>query len=324
MSRPGPAETITAASIARRFYLQGRSKLEIAAEFGISRFKVARILTAALRDGLVRIEFDLPLPLDAALSDELRAAYGLRRALVLDGAAMHAERPRRRHQIGALAAELLTEIVTADDVLGLAWARSVNAMAEAVRSLPPCPLVQLCGVHAGVDMRDRSVETVRRVAAVSGSDAFPIYGPLVVPDRRTAEALRRQPGIAETFERFGSLTKAVVSIGAWRTGESTVHDALGPGEQASLGRRGVVAEIAGRLFDADGNALTTGLVQRVLAIPAEQLRKVPEVVALGYAGPKAEAIDAVLRAGIVTTLVTDAEAAPLLLELAERRPPTDH
>ena len=64
------------------------------------------------------------------------------------------------YQIGALAAELLTEIVTADDVLGLAWARSVNAMAEAVRALPPCPLVQLCGVHAGVDMRDRTVETV--------------------------------------------------------------------------------------------------------------------------------------------------------------------
>ncbi|GAA2784902.1 sugar-binding transcriptional regulator [Saccharopolyspora taberi] len=315
------AETLTTATVARRFYVQGRSKLEIAEEFGISRFKVARILTAARESGLVRIEFDLPAPIDLPLSDDVRAAYGLRRVLVLNRAHSRSDKHGQRKRIGQLAADLLTEIVTADDVVGLSWARSVNVMAESVRSLPRCPIVQLCGVQAGMDMRDRSVETVSRVAAISGGDAYPIYGPLVLPDRRTAEILRAQPGIAETFAQFRHLTKAVVSIGAWTEGQSTVYDAVGPEERESIRRRGATAEIAARLFDADGNALSTGLSHHVLAISQEQLRAVPEVIALGYSEPKAEAVDAVLRSGVVSTLITDAEVAELLLGFAARRPP---
>ena len=56
---------------ARRYYLDGASKSEIAIELGISRFKVARLLDKARRDGIVRIDID-PLPeLDLDLGDEL-------------------------------------------------------------------------------------------------------------------------------------------------------------------------------------------------------------------------------------------------------------
>ncbi|WP_158880450.1 sugar-binding transcriptional regulator [Amycolatopsis anabasis] len=315
------SESVRAAAIARRFYVLGQSKLEIAEEFRISRFKVARILDAARESGLVRVEFDVPAPVEPGLCDEVRSAYRLDRALVLERAESKETRPQMRRRIGALAARLLTEIVTRDDVIGLSWARSVNVMTEEIRTLPRCPIVQLCGVQAGMDMRDRSVETVSRLAAVSGGETYPIFGPLVLPDRRTTETLRRQPGIAETFGQFRNLTKAVVSIGAWRENESTVYDALSPAEREAIGKRGAKAEVAARLFDADGNALSTGLAHHVLAINHEELRRVPEVIALGYTTPKAEAIDAVLRSGLVTTLITDEDTARLTLEFAERRPP---
>ena len=40
---------------ARRFYLEDRSKVEIAEELGISRFKVARLLEQARETGVVTI-----------------------------------------------------------------------------------------------------------------------------------------------------------------------------------------------------------------------------------------------------------------------------
>ncbi|WP_435070774.1 sugar-binding transcriptional regulator [Amycolatopsis thermoflava] len=308
---------LTATLVAHRFYVLGQSKIEIAADFGISRFKVARLIDAALSQGLVRVEFAPPAPVDVRLSDELRSAYGLRQAFVLNRAASTGARPQVRRQIGAFAAQLLSETVTEDDVVGLSWARSVNAMAAAVRRLPKCPIVQLCGVQAGMDMRDRSVETVRQVAEVSGGDAYPIYGPLVLPDRRTTEILRRQPGIAETFAQFPRLTKAVVSIGAWLPGESTVYDAVSPAEREAITARGARAEVAARLFDGEGKPLSTGLAHHVLAIDTAELLKVPEVIALGYTAPKAAAIDAVLRSGLVSTLITDTPAAEGVLRLRQ-------
>lgn len=313
------SDSVQAASIAHRFYVRGESKLEIAEAFGLSRFKIARILDTARETGLVRVEFDLPAPIDPALCDELRSAYGLERALVLERAKHRETRPELRRRIGALAAQLLAETATKDDVIGLSWARSVNVMTEQIDALPRCPIVQLCGVQAGMDMRDRSVETVSRLARVSGGEAYPIFAPLVLPDRRTTETLRRQPGIAETFGQFRNLTKAVVSIGAWQENESTVYDSLSPAERDAISKRGAKAEVAARLFDADGNALSTGLAHHVLAISHEELRQVPEVIALGYTRPKAEAIDAVLRSGMVSTLITDADAARDALEIAANR-----
>ena len=53
---------------------------------------------------------------------------------------------------------------------------------------------------------------------------------------------------------------------------------------------------------------------RVIAITEEQLRKIPEVIVVGGGGSKTEAIRAVLRAGLVTSLVTDSGSARALLE----------
>ncbi|EHY90508.1 sugar-binding transcriptional regulator [Saccharomonospora azurea] len=314
-------DAVEVAALAHRFYVLGESKSDIANDVGMSRFKVARLLDKARETGLVRIEFDLPEAVEATLSEELRAAYGLDRAFVLERAVKPESRPELRQRIGALAARVLSEIAGTDDVIGLSWARSVNVMTEHIRALPRCPIVQLCGVQAGLDRRDRSVETVSRLAGVSGGEAYPIYAPLVLPDRRTTDILRRQPGIVETFRRFRDLTKAVVSIGAWQEGESTVYDALSVTERESITRRGAKAEVAARLFDADGNALDTGLAHHVLAISHAELGRVPDVIALGYTTPKAEAIDAVLRSGTVTTLVTDHDTARRVIALAEERPP---
>ena len=46
-----PTELVRSAAIARRYYIDGRSKSQIATEFAISRFKVARTLEFGLGEG---------------------------------------------------------------------------------------------------------------------------------------------------------------------------------------------------------------------------------------------------------------------------------
>ena len=102
--RMGPAELVQAAAMARRFYLEGKSKIQIAEEFGVSRFKVARVLETALERDLVRIEIRVPAELDAERSDALRARYGLRHAVVVESPAEAEESPDPEN-LGEVAAD---------------------------------------------------------------------------------------------------------------------------------------------------------------------------------------------------------------------------
>lgn len=309
----GPAALVRLAEIARRFYLDGRSKVEIAEEFGLSRFKVARALEAARDRGIVRIDVRLPARLDAELSDRLRTAFGLRRAIVVAASPDSAE---TRADLGAAAADLLGEIVQPGEVLGLAWSRALQIMGARLSRLPHCTAVQLNGVLSELADDGGSVETVRRAAALSGGPAYPVYAPLILPDAATAHTLRADPGIAAAFALYDRLTTAVVAIGGWDQHNSTVFQALDPDARTRYAAQGVVAEISAQLFDAEGRQVLCDLDERVVSIRAEQLRSVPEVVGVAGAGDaaKAGAIGAALRSGIIDTLVTDTDVARALLD----------
>jgi hypothetical protein len=190
-----PAQLILIASVARRCYLEGRSKVEIADELGLSRFKVARLLDAARSSGLVQIEIADPGGIDVELSERLRNALGLRHAVVVH---TPDDSPTTLWQrIGNAAAELLAEIVTDEDVLGLAWSRSVSAMTNALTGLPAIPVVQLTGALVQPDAADSSIDLVRHAARLSGGAAHFFYAPTVVADPTTAglsECSLKSPG----------------------------------------------------------------------------------------------------------------------------------
>src|SRR6266702_6629073 len=247
-----PAELVRAASIARRFFIDGRSKSEIADEFGLSRFKVARILDSARAAGIVRIEIRLPAGLDASLAHGLQQVFGLRHAIVVDTP----EEPeaQMRHQLAHAAAALLREIVTADDVVGVGYGRTLTVMAEEIEGLAPCPVVQLTGALLGVNTSENSVELVRQISARSGGPCFSIYAPQVLPDAKTATSLRQQPEVSEAYRRFGAVTKAVVAVGSWAPPRSQLHDFLPERQRVALRQHGVLAEVCAVLLDRDGSA----------------------------------------------------------------------
>src|SRR3954451_17023331 len=112
----GPAASVLAATVARRHYIEGASKSEIAQDLGLSRFKVARVLDHARSSGLVRIELHYEGEIDLDLSVRLAAHLRLRRCLVVD--APEEAVPQLRTALGRVAAGLLSEIVEPNDVLG--------------------------------------------------------------------------------------------------------------------------------------------------------------------------------------------------------------
>ncbi|HLI59924.1 MAG TPA: sugar-binding domain-containing protein [Solirubrobacteraceae bacterium] len=310
----GPAATVLAASIARRYYLEGATKSAIADEFGLSRFKVARLLEQARASGLVRIELHYDGDIDLDLSTRLRDRYGLRRCLVSDSTAT--DDVALRAGLGRTAADLLSEIVTATDVVGLAWSRTLLSMRSALRSLAPCTVVQLTGALSRPGVDESSIELVRDVARIAGGAGYWFYAPMILSEPSSVRSLLAQSEVARAFERFGALTVAMLSIGAWDPTQSTVAAAIGEAEYAELARLGVCAEMGGIQLDVDGRPVRTPLSERNVGIDAERLRAVPEIIVTAYGRAKARAVRAAIRGGLVTSLVTHASLAEELLRIA--------
>jgi len=305
-------ETLTAAVAARRHFLDGSSKSELAAELGISRFKVARLLEAARRNGIVRIEVDAPPEIDLDLSRAVAERHGLRGALVVrtsDGTDEF-----RREQLGRVGAELLRESLETTDVVGISWGRTLHALVGHLAGLSACTVVQIVGSVPTLELNANSLELVRRVAECSGGPVYPLHVPLIVDDPDTAAGLRRDPFVGRTLDMYGRLTRAVVGIGSWTASGSTVRAALPGPLAAELDAAGAVADVCSAILDCDGREVASpAVLARFIAISAAQLRAVPDVLAIAGGADKAVAIAAALRSGLIHRLITDERAARSLL-----------
>ena len=314
LSADRPSEVVLAARVARQFYLEGVSKVDIADRLGISRFRVARLLDSARESGLVRIEIGLPGGvLDAGLSAELCSVFGLKQAFVFN---FPDDESPLRQRLGEAAGQVLMDLIKPGDVLGLTWSRTLSGLTAALTQIPPCPIVQMTGAVPPPDGRDL-LELVRGVARIGGGPAHVFYAPMLLDDAQTAEAIRRQGDIAEAFALVPKVTIAVVAIGAWGPGLSTIYDAVTPAEREALAALGVRAEVAGVFIGADGGPVATPLDSRMIVTPAPLFTRVPFVLAVAYDPAKSPAVWAAIQGGLVHGLVTPTSLARALLHHAE-------
>src|SRR6202023_2313910 len=317
VSADRPSEVVLAARVARQYYLEGVSKGDIAARLGISRFRVARLLEGARDAGMVRIEIGLPGgSLDAGLSAELCSAFGLKHAFVFSFPDDNEQ--ALRHRLGEAAGQALMDLITPGDVLGMSWSRTLSGLAAALTQFPPCPIVQLTGAVPPPDGRDL-LDLVRGVARVGGGPGRGFFAPMILDDAQMAAAIRRQADIAGAFSLVPSVTMAVVAIGAWAPGLSTIYDAITPAERDALARLGVRAELAGVFIGEDGRPVATPLDSRMIVTPGPALERIPFVLCVAYGVSKSPAVFAAIRGNMVHGLVTHASLARALLILADGR-----
>jgi DNA-binding transcriptional regulator LsrR (DeoR family) len=305
----GPDELFQRAVIARRYYLEGRTRIQIAEEFGISRFKVTRMLDEAVESGMVEIKIHNPGSIDVDLSTALQRKYGLEHAY-----AVAADTGSAADLIEAVAkatAELLQSTLREGDIVGVDCGRTLTHIAPYLTSLPGCDVVQLTGMAGAIT--SNGADLVRRISEVSGGRSWPLYAPLVVPDGRTAASLAGNQQIQDTVGQHTKVSCAIVSVGAWRPGASQVYQSLSPHEALQLQDAGVCAETCALLLDAEGKRVP-GLDERRMGIDEATLRAIPTVIAVATGSEKITATRAVLRSGLASSLITDIGIAAAVLD----------
>lgn len=320
-SAAGPSEVVLAARAARLYFLEDRSKVEIAGLLDISRFRVARLLDTARAMGMVRIEIGLPGTLDAALSAELASAFGLRHAFVYNFADDFPDDndSSLRHRLGEAAGEAIADLAKPADVVGIAWSRSLSGLARSLTSFPACPIVQMTGALSRPG-DDDLLDLVRAVTRVGGGPSYGFYAPMIVDDAVTAQVIRRHPDVAAAFAMLESVTIGMVGIGSWMPGLSSIYDSLSEPDRDAVTAAGVQSEVSGIFLDAAGDPRQTPLDERMIVTSAELLKRIPTVLAVAYGTAKCQAVWAALNGGVVNGLITHSSLARAVLAMPRRGP----
>jgi DNA-binding transcriptional regulator LsrR (DeoR family) len=307
------AEAALVEQVARLFYEEQLTKVEIAARLGISRFRVARLLDRALADGVVRIEFRGAPGLDRALGAAIAARFGIGRCVVAES-----DDPAA---VARLAAEVVDGVLEPGDSIGIAWgstlARVVRAIPE--RNDPTIDVVQLAGSSPRLGSESDPGDLTRVLAERLGATHHRMHAPAFVDTHELRSGLLRLPDVAGVVSRYGGLAIALVGIGAFGDDEATTSSslirsgALSVADARRLVRAGAVGDLLVHPFTASGRFLAPDLAARALAIGIDDLRRIPTVVAVASGRAKVGAIRGALATGVIGVLVTSADTARELL-----------
>jgi DNA-binding transcriptional regulator LsrR (DeoR family) len=311
-----------ASQVARMFFDREMTKVQIAANLGISRFRVARLIEFARQQGLVQIEFrDIPAQ-DRELARAIEERWRIDLCVV---AAAEPGDGEGGPPLARLAAAVITELIGPREIIGIAWGSTLAAVVGELpaRTSPDVHVVQLAGSSGRVERIRNPGELARILADRLGGAYHALFAPAFVESPALRDALLREPEIEATVSLFDRVSLAIVGIGAFAEGNdsssSLVHArVLTDDDLGRLLSEGAVGDLILYPFDADGRFVADQLGGRAVAVTTDQLAGIPRVIAVAGGALKAEAIAGALSTGIVRMLVTDEPAAERIVALPAR------
>ena len=300
------------------YYKDELTQDEIARRLSVSRASVGRMLDRARKVGLVSINLNAD-HLDAfEVSSRLRRAFGLTEALVVPD---HEKEPADRHvlnsRLGLGGAQFMSTHLRPGGSLGVGWGDTVSRVITSVNfgAVGPVHMVTLTG---GVD---GYLQTILSSKGDGGPEpeattATIIPAPIVASTPRLAAALKAEPAIQQVLRQACGVEQAIVGVGTPATDATIVEMGyLGPEDVLRLRDLGVVGDILGQFFDADGTVVSLPIHDRRIGIELSDLASIPKVVGVAGGLHKTEAILGALRGGFLDVLVTNELVALRLLEL---------
>lgn len=307
--------------VAQMYHIEHKRQADIAKHLRLSQATVSRMLKRAEAEDIVRTTVIPPAGTYAEMEGALRERFNLPEAVVVDcsedrdGAIMA--------RIGEAAAHLLEVTLAPGEIIGVSsWSQTIFKTVENIhpqKSAQAKYVVQTLGGMGDPSVQTHATQLTTRLARLTGAEPklLPVQG--VTSSREARLLMMADPFVRETVDLFGSISLAIVGIGAVEPSELLARSGniFSSRELADLADAGAVGDISLRFFDQKGRTVKTPLDERVIGISLEELAKVERVVALAGGEKKTAAIAGALRIGVIDTLVTDKFTAQRLIDLAE-------
>src|SRR5215213_9870977 len=295
----------------RLYYELGETQNAIADRLGVTRPQVSRLLKRARAEGIVEIRIVDRTAVESPAADALRRSYGLDAVHLAPTIAGPEDLTRR--MVGRLASEVLRGVLRAGSVVGIGDGQAVSATAAALEESATPVAVTIAPLCGGFWTTGLEREPYRRVADALEGQARGLMAPGLVDDAETKRALMAHAGVQAIAELWDRLDVALFGIGGPAWTSAWVGDQI----EADLEAADAVGEVLVAPFDIDGRFVCDALRERVIALDARRLARIPVAIGVASGEGKVRPVLGALRAGIVRTLVTDVATADAVVALDE-------
>jgi DNA-binding transcriptional regulator LsrR (DeoR family) len=303
------------ATIADLYYVEKQSQAAIAEMYGYSRPTISRLIGEAQEKGLVEIRINYPLQRMVEMEVALRERFNLSFVNVADRGSLDYGRMLRL--IGRLAAAYFDRVENLE-VIGVSWGTAVYEVVTSLqrRRLPHVRIVQMIGGIGGGASNTDGPEVARLFAHALGGQHTLLNAPLVVPDEQTRSVLMADRQMRDVLSLIGEADYALVGVGSLDVERSSLLRAgyLNRGEVDALLAQDIVGDICGVHFDSQGRIPDIDINRRRIGVDLRALADSPcTIVAVAGGRVKAPAILGALRGGLIDVLITDSNAAEVIL-----------
>lgn len=306
------------AKVAQLYYQNDWRQSKIAEELKLSRPTVSRLLQYARDTGIVQIKIENPINSVNNLAQRLKEVFNLKEVLVVPTGVMVSG--ELMELVGKTAAEYIERNVKNDDTIGLAWGKTIHAIAQHLspEEVSGVTVVQLKGSVANTKEKNYAYESVNAFA--NAFHTLPQYLPLPVifDHQATKELVEQDTHIKYLMDLGKHANLAVFTVGTVRDSALLFHlGYFNEQEQAYL-KEHAVGDIFSRFIDADGQIVAPEINRRTIGINLDDLIKIPKRMLVIANPAKVMAANGALKAGYANVLVIDQGSAMELLNLATK------
>jgi len=304
--------------LATLYYVDGLTQEHLARQFSLSRAKIGRLLKRAQEEGIVEIRVRHHPRDTRDLEQELIRRFGIEKAIV---SINHKDQDKQRELLAGLVASHLDRILVNDMIVAVGMGRNINAISEHAISSTQRLSTFVCAIggfyRGGEAMNSDHIS--RRLAARFGGASETLYAPALVGDPHVREGILANDAVKPTLDKARRADIALVGIGDINEDSNMVRSGwFSPAEIAELRQCGAVGDVMGYHFiDVAGRPVETTMRDRVIGLSLDDLKRIPNVIAVASESTKTTAVLGSLRTGAIKTLATTEAIAQTIVSLED-------
>ncbi|MCK6255552.1 sugar-binding transcriptional regulator [Fictibacillus sp. KIGAM418] len=302
---------------AKLYYLLDYNQNQIAAELGISRPTVSRLLQQAKTEGIVQIKIMDPTNGIEQLASELEEKFNLKKAIV--ASIPQYESTSIKKGLGEKAGEYLYEIVKDGDRIGVTWGTTLYNVACQLKQkfVKDVKVVQLKGGISHSETNTYHSEILDLFGKAFNTVPTHLPLPAIVDHVVVKQAMEADRHIKRILDMGKDANIALFTIGPVKS-ESLLFQ-LGYFSEEDLKHihSKAVGDICSRFIDEEGEILNASLNERTLGIDLKDLKQKEHSILVAGGQQKIDGIYGALKGGYANVLVTDQFTARFLLDKEE-------